>query len=185
MDSSAALPVEVGEWMDAPFAVKGETIFAIGDVHGCAPELRALLGTIAELARQAPDRRRLIYLGDIINRGPDSIGALELWARNAAAHDVDHVDRLMGNHEIVMLLGVIGGPHARHAHSLWLSNRMGGHTLLQQMRAKVRQPEAPPSVELLAAALGDAVVHQLYAMRSHVRIGNALFVHGGLDPQAD
>jgi serine/threonine protein phosphatase 1 len=185
MDSPVTLPVDVAEWRAAPFSIKGETIFAIGDVHGCAAELRALLGTIADLAPQASGKRRLVYLGDIINRGPDSVGALELWARDEAAHGVDHVDRLMGNHEIMMILGAIGGPHSRHAHSMWLSRRMGGDTLLEQMRAKVGQPEAALGFELLTAALGETVVHRLYGMRSHVRVGNALFVHGGLDPHAD
>jgi len=41
------------------------------------------------------------------------------------------------------------------------------------------------SIVLLTAALGDAVVHRLWGMRSHVRLGNTLFVHGGLDPHAD
>jgi serine/threonine protein phosphatase 1 len=185
MDSSAALPVDVATWKDAPFDVKGETIFAIGDVHGCAAELRALLGAIGELARQATGRRRLVYLGDMINRGPDSAGCLELWARDETAHGVDHVDRLMGNHELMMMLGAIGGPHSRRAQTMWLSQRMGGQKLLDQMRARVDQPGAEPTLGLLSSALGETVLHRLYGMRSHVRVGNALFVHGGLDPHAD
>ena len=61
-------------------------LFAIGDVHGCAAELGALLDSIAGLAGEAKGRRRLIYLGDMINRGPDSAGVLELWARGEEAH---------------------------------------------------------------------------------------------------
>ena len=185
MDTSATLPVEVSAWKEAPFAVNGETIFAIGDVHGCAAELRALLASIGDLAEEASGTRRLVYLGDMINRGRDSAGCLELWARDAEAHGLDHLDRLMGNHEIMMLLAAIGGPHARQAHTMWLSKRMGGQALLEQMRAKAGQPDAEPSIGLLTSALGETVVHRLYGMRSHVRVGNALFVHGGLDPHAD
>ncbi len=43
MDAAVALPVEISEWKPAPFALGGETVFAIGDVHGCAAELRVLL----------------------------------------------------------------------------------------------------------------------------------------------
>ena len=107
MDTALALPVEISEWKPAPFALGGETVFAIGDVHGCASELRVLLDTIARLATEASGKRRLIYLGDMINRGPDSVGVLELWAAGEEARGVDHVDRLMGNHEIMMLLTVI------------------------------------------------------------------------------
>jgi serine/threonine protein phosphatase 1 len=185
MDAAAKLPVEISEWKLAPFALGGETVFAIGDVHGCASELRVLLDAIAGLAKDAPGKRRLVYLGDMINRGPDSVGVLEQWAASEEAHGVDHVDRLMGNHEIMMLLTVIGGPHAHKAEAMWLSKRMGGEKLLEQMRARAGRPDAAADQALITAALGEAVVHRLWGMRSHVRLGNTLFVHGGLDPHAD
>src|SRR5690242_17282810 len=127
------LPVALSEWKSAPFDLRGETVFAIGDVHGCAAELEALLKSIAGLAAEAEGRRRLIYLGDMINRGPNSVRVLGLWARGEEAHGVDHVDRLMGNHEIMMMLTVVGGPHAHKAETMWLSKRMGGHRLLDEM----------------------------------------------------
>ncbi|MFO1161720.1 MAG: metallophosphoesterase [Reyranellaceae bacterium] len=185
MDMPVTVPVEIADWKPAPFDLQGETVFAIGDVHGCAAELRGLLDCIAQLAGEAVGKRRLIYLGDMINRGPDSIGVLEQWAESAEKRGVDHVDRLMGNHEIMMMLAVIGGPHADKAETMWLSKRMGGQTLLDQMRTRIDKPKAPPGQALLAKALGDAVVHRLYGMRSHVRLGNTVFVHGGLDPHAD
>lgn len=185
MDVAVALPVEIAEWKSAPFDLGGETVFAIGDVHGCAAELRVLLDAIARMASETDGRRRLIYLGDMINRGPDSIGVLEQWAASERARGVDHVDRLMGNHEIMMLLSVIGGPYAHKAETMWLSKRMGGDKLLEQMRGRAGQPGGRPDHALLEAALGDAVVHRLWGMRSHVRLGNTLFVHGGLDPHAD
>ncbi len=181
----SALPVEISEWKPAPFDLKGETVFAIGDVHGCAAELRALLATIARLAGEADGRRRLIYLGDMINRGPDSIGVLEQWAGSEEAHGVDHVDRLMGNHEIMMMLTVVGGPHAHKAETMWLSKRMGGHILLDEMATRAGHPATHADQELLREALGEAVVHRLQGMRSHVRLGNTVFVHGGLDPHAE
>src|SRR5260370_39075107 len=179
---AAKLPVEISDWKPAPFDLLGETVFAIGDVHGCADELRVLLGTIGKLATQSSGKRRLVYLGDMINRGPDSVGVLELWAAGEGAHGVDHSDRLMGNHEIMMMLAVIGGPHAHKAESMWLSKRMGGQLLLDQMRARASAPAAPVGQALLKTALGETIVHRLYGMRSHVRLGNTLIVHGGPDP---
>jgi len=73
-------------------------------VHGCARELASLLDAITTLARERPGKRRLVYLGDIIDRGPDTIGALKLWAEDAASRGVDRIDRVMGNHEMIMLL---------------------------------------------------------------------------------
>jgi serine/threonine protein phosphatase 1 len=185
MDVAIKLPVEISEWKPAPFVLGGETVFAIGDVHGCASELRVLLDAIANLATEVGGKRRLVYLGDMINRGPDSVGVLEQWAASEEAHGVDHVDRLMGNHEIMMMLTVIGGPHAHKAEAMWLSKRMGGTALLDQMRELAGRPGAAADQALLKAALGETIVHRIWGMRSHVRLGNTLFVHGGLDPHAD
>jgi serine/threonine protein phosphatase 1 len=180
-----AVPVEVSEWKQAPFDLKGETVFAVGDVHGCADEFTALLGSITSLAHDAKGKRRLVYLGDMINRGPDSARVLELWAEDEEARGVDHIDRLMGNHEIMMMLSVIGGPYAHRAETMWLSKRMGGQVLLDQMRTRTGRLAAHADQAMLREALGDRIVHRLYGMRSHVRLGNTLFVHGGLDPHAD
>ncbi len=179
------VPVEISAWKPAPFALKGETVFAVGDIHGCAREFRALLDGIAGLAEERAGQRRLIYLGDMINRGPDSIGVLELWAEKAEVRGVDRIDRVMGNHEIMMMLAAIGGPHARKAETMWLSQRMGGRKLLDQVAARVGRPAARTDIALLELALGRRILQRLYGMRSHVSIGNTLFVHGGLDPHAD
>ena len=186
MDAAVALPVEISDWKPAPFALGGETVFAIGDVHGCAGELRVLLDAIARLAGEASGKRRLIYLGDMINRGPDSVGVLEQWAASEEAHGVDHVDRLMGNHEIMMLLTVIGGPHAPQGRDD-VALQAHGRTSCCSTRCAPAPAsrDARPDQALLKAALGDGVVHRLWGMRSHVRLGNTLFVHGGLDPHAD
>jgi serine/threonine protein phosphatase 1 len=53
------------------------------------------------------------------------------------------------------------------------------------MRARAGRTDAAADQTLIKAALGEAVVHRLWGMRSHVRLGNTLFVHGGLDPHAD
>src|SRR5258708_13046751 len=78
MATAAKVPVEIAAWKPAPFDLAGETVFAIGDVHGCAEELRALLDAIGGLAKESCNHKRLIYLGDMINRGPDTAAELEL-----------------------------------------------------------------------------------------------------------
>src|SRR5687767_9459383 len=54
-----------------------------------------------------------------------------------------------------------------------------------QMRIRAGSPWADTDHDLLWKALGESVYHRLWRMRSHVRLGNTLFVHGGLDPHAD
>ncbi len=66
-------------------------LIAIGDIHGCHAEFAELL---AQLALTRDDR--LVLLGDLVNRGPDSCKVIEL----ARAH---RATALLGNHELRLL----------------------------------------------------------------------------------
>ena len=78
--------------------------FAIGDVQGCHASLQELLAKIRILT-PAP---RLIFVGDLVNRGPDSLGTLRaLRAMGDAA------DFVLGNHDL-HLLAVANGIRKPH-----------------------------------------------------------------------
>ena len=65
--------------------------FIIGDVHGCIDELQEL---VQQLALVSGDR--LIFIGDLIDRGPDSLGVVKQvyeWSKKL------DVILLLGNHE--------------------------------------------------------------------------------------
>jgi serine/threonine protein phosphatase 1 len=179
------LPVEISEWSPAPFALNGETVFAVGDVHGCLDEMTVLLDMIETLSKESTGQRRLVYLGDMIDRGPSTIGVLKKWAEPEDRRGVERIDRVIGNHEILMLLTLRGEAQAEKAATMWLSDRTGGAKVLAEMRAAVRDPNAPPTYALAAEALGENVMRLLLTQRSHVQVGNAVFVHGGLDGGAD
>jgi len=176
-----AVSIEISPWQAVPFALAGETVFAVGDVHGCAEHLDALLAAIRDLALETAAPRRLVYLGDMIDRGPDTIGVLRRWAEGPEAQGVERIDRIIGNHEIMMLLAMRGGPQAATAAEMWLADRTGGTRVLAEMRAAVADPAALPTLELAIASLGQPVVDRLLTQRPYVRLGNTLFVHGGLD----
>lgn len=73
--------------------------YVIGDVHGCLKQLDQLLAIIE---RETPDAK-LLFTGDIINRGPDSLGVL----RRIMAME-DRAQMVLGNHDL-HLLGIAAG----------------------------------------------------------------------------
>jgi serine/threonine protein phosphatase 1 len=68
---------------------------AIGDVHGCLTALDTLLGVV-----NLKSDDHLIFLGDYIDRGPDSKGVLDRVIRLRLT---GQVETLRGNHELMML----------------------------------------------------------------------------------
>jgi len=75
-------------------------VYAIGDVHGCLGLLRDLLAAIQDDAALAGHGARIVLLGDMIDRGEDSAGVLELVMSLAAQ---GRVLPILGNHERMML----------------------------------------------------------------------------------
>lgn len=94
----------------------------IGDVHGCREELVALLdklgyvvaGTREEPVVTPPPGRRAIFVGDLVDRGPDSPGVLRLCMRMVAD---GHALCVPGNHD-VKLMRKLNGRNVKVSHGL-------------------------------------------------------------------
>ncbi|MES2151388.1 MAG: symmetrical bis(5'-nucleosyl)-tetraphosphatase [Pseudomonadota bacterium] len=78
--------------------------YAIGDLQGCAHESQVLLNRIAEDAGGAA---RILFVGDLVNRGPESLAALRrVRALNLAG--AGQVEALLGNHDLHTLAVAAG-----------------------------------------------------------------------------
>ena len=162
-----------------PHAVApGEEIFAIGDIHGGALLLAALLDHAGALPRQQP-RRTVVQLGDMIDRGPRTLATLDLMADASRLAAADAAIGLMGNHEQMLLYALAGdGWHHAQAYNLWIDN--GGDAVLRELfGADWRLDHSPARVR---DALGPRLA-LLSGLRSHRRSGDVVFVHAGLSPR--
>ncbi len=75
----------------------------VGDVHGEIDALNSLLSHLGYDSNGAhPDGRRLVFLGDLTDRGPDSPAVVDLVQRLV---EVERAQCVLGNHDLNILLG--------------------------------------------------------------------------------
>ncbi|MGC6399103.1 metallophosphoesterase family protein [Sphingomonas sp. FW199] len=171
---SAALPKTVpGRIPD------GMRVYAIGDVHGRLDLLDALLARIdAEDAARGPAERHLVFLGDLMDRGPDSAGVIDRVMRLAQADP--RVRLLIGNHEEVMISALEGKREA-----LRLFHRIGGRPTMHSYGVSEAEIMAADWDELAAAFQAAVPPEHLAFLKSGedlIEIGDYAFVHAGIHP---
>jgi serine/threonine protein phosphatase 1 len=159
------------------------TLYAIGDIHGRLDLLEAALERIAaDQARHGTGV--VVMLGDLVDRGPDSRGVIDLLMRGLAAGERWVV--LKGNHDR-MFAGFLADPQAQDQgldpRFSWLYPRIGGGATLASYG--VRQPADRPVRHIHAEAL-EAVppAHRafLQALPTLYRVPGLILVHAGLRP---
>ena len=165
----------------------GTRAYAVGDCHGCLDALRGLREAIvADSTRadaQGPraQRRVVVYLGDYIDRGPESRGVIDLLIDEPlAGFESVH---LQGNHEAFMG-GFLDG---KDVASAWIMNG-GGETLRSYGLdvAALNGPWPGGDSAALRTALAAAVpeAHRAFLdglALSHIE-GDYFFAHAGIRP---
>lgn len=146
-------------------------LIAVGDIHGRADLLTLMFDRIDALdLEESPVE---IYLGDYVDRGPDSAHVIELLiARGRAGRDLVC---LLGNHETMFLRAL----EDDGAFKAWL--RHGG--LATALSYGVSPATNPARFrEALVAAVPPAHKAFLRALRPSWRAGDYVFVHAGIRP---
>ena len=162
-----------------PRPAKGERVYAIGDVHGRHDLLVQLLNTVIRhypTLEPNPSKITLLFLGDIIDRGPDSRRCLTLIRRLV---DKAQAKMLMGNHEDMMLASLEGDGIAQQA---WIRN--GGLATLKSYG--VEPPADHEDSFDFAARLKESIpkedVDFLRSLDVSYSSGSYFFVHAGVRP---
>jgi serine/threonine protein phosphatase 1 len=170
-----------------PLGVSPEAeIFAVGDIHGRSDLLVAL---IDEAAREPKlrDKRTIVFLGDFVDRGPDSLGAIDHAIGAKARVGADEAISLMGNHETMMRLALdpeTPWDDAIDAFDTWLGN--GGDRTVAEFVKSEQPPEYFDDLLTEArASLPPRIRAWLASSRASWRSGQVLFVHAGVNPEVE
>ena len=126
--------------------------YVIGDLQGCAHEARLL---VDEIAVDAGGDARILFVGDLINRGPQSLQALRDLKQLQTESD-GRVEALLGNHDL-HLLAVASGAQT--------------------------QSRSDTLDEILAAPDRDEMVAWLRMRPMAIMAAGCLLVHAGVAPQ--
>jgi serine/threonine protein phosphatase 1 len=157
----------------------GERVYAIGDVHGRLDLLDRLIDIIdADDRARDPARTLIIFLGDLIDRGPNSRDVVE---RAMALHASARKTRfLMGNHEEVFLRAVKGDIRA-----LRMLLRIGGDQTVFSYgieKEEYRSLDFEALATALEARVPQAHVDFMSGFETSIELGDYFFVHAGIRP---
>lgn len=161
-------------------------VYAIGDIHGYADVLDDMHRRIAvDIESNPVDKAQIVYLGDYVDRGPDSRGVIErLVERELYAPTIEHI-YLLGNHEDAMLSFLTNAPEAMSEHADWLM--YGG---LETLESYDIRPDMSLTKPDMIADIGRDLKtkmpkpHQefLKNLKLYYEVGGYLFVHAGIKP---
>ena len=158
----------------------GERIYAIGDIHGRADLLDELLAMIdADNIARGPSQVRLIFLGDLIDRGPDSKKVVERLMEVKARHPLTHI--LLGNHEEVFLQAIRGDS----AGALRYGLRIGADATIMSYGVTAQEYLRVDIDQLLVIArrrVPEAHLDFMAEFEDMVFAGDYVFVHAGVRP---
>ena len=166
--------------LDQARVPEGLRIYAIGDVHGRLDLLDDLLNRIEHDKRMLPDNDvHLVFLGDLIDRGPDSCGvidrAIELRDRWGT-----RVHFLMGNHEEVFLGAATGDEKL-----VRFFCRIGGRETILSYDITLEDYQQL-HIEELAAQVPKLIpqdhVDFVSSFKDRLVFGDYAFVHAGIRP---
>ncbi|MEH2580070.1 serine/threonine protein phosphatase 1 [Nitrobacteraceae bacterium AZCC 2161] len=148
------------------------TVYAIGDVHGRSDLLARMIKFIREHSQRFEGEPRVFFLGDIVDRGPDSCGAMKIVCETLRCWPRSRL--LLGNHDLFFRDAMTKQNFVRH----WLEN--GGLATLRSYIGDYPDYSLDEMIEI-----GERFPDHLNALRDApiiLPIGRYVFVHAGIDP---
>src|ERR1700730_8652732 len=156
----------------------GIRIYAFGDIHGRSDLVKEMFTVIdADMARNPVNRPVEVFLGDYVDRGPDSAQTLDLLIERSLYRETVF---LKGNHE-AFFLEVLRDPTKLED---W--RQFGGlQTLMSYGIQPTLNPDAVEQAELIRAlteVMPDDHLRFLQSLKPSFVCGDFFFVHAGVRP---
>ena len=150
--------------------------FVVGDVHGRCAQLKSLLAMLPR--DEASDT--LVFLGDLIDRGPDGPGCVDLVMKLQQKNS-ERVICLRGNHE-QMLLDFIEGTA-----NLWITPVTGGERTFAQYVGKAlrvtKEQDLDDARREIDSSMPSEHLDFLQGLPFYHEDEYAIYVHAGLAPE--
>lgn len=167
-----------GDLRTATHASDEVCVYAVGDVHGCIDLLNDVFARIdADIQNRRPDRSVQVFLGDYVDRGPDSASVISALAIRSKS---PNVICLRGNHE-ACLLQFLATPDTL---SQW--RQFGGlQTLISYGLSPSANPDTPESRQLAEQLQRQMPAYHLEFLRSlptSYSLSEYFFAHAGVRP---
>lgn len=167
-------PKRQGFW-----ALDDRRVYAIGDIHGCHDLLVALLEAVREETSKDEHGPLLIFLGDYVDRGPDSRKVIDCLSQ--LGPQGVNARFLCGNHEEAML-GFLADFQAGKA---WPG--YGGRETLSSYGIKAPDNDADAAAwretwNDFRGVIPQGHLRFLRSLEDRIELGRFLFVHAGVDP---
>lgn len=158
---------------------EGRRVYAIGDIHGRNDLLQQLLAKIVrDDGERGAAESEIIFLGDLVDRGPDSAGVLDTAMQ--LKEKAGNVRFLMGNHEEVYLAAATGNEK-----SVRFFNRIGGReTILSYdiSRKDYIELNMAQLAERIPALFPREHIDFVSGFEDQIIVGDYAFVHAGIRP---
>ncbi len=159
---------------------EGLRVYAIGDVHGYLETLLEMEAAIeADIAKGGAAENIIIYLGDYIDRGPDSAGVIEHLHSMKQSGGLVRRHFLMGNHELALFEFLTNPEYER-----WL--KWGGEQTCASYGVTIghedQTHEKDRAAEEMMALIPQHHMAFYQSLEKRVIYGGYLFAHAGIDP---
>ncbi len=165
--------------LDSARIPDGRRVYAIGDIHGRNDLLNKLIEKIiSDDGDRGDAKSEIIFLGDLVDRGPDSSGVIETAMR--LKQELGDVRFLMGNHEEVYLKAAEGNEKAAK-----FFNRIGGKETILSYEITMKEYLGMDNAELaerIPQLFPQKHVDFIKGFEDMIIVGDYAFVHAGIRP---